>query len=618
MKQSIYQQFIYLRTYSRWLPQKGRREKWNETVERYVSYLEKTFGPLILNRDTIKNAIINHEVMPSMRLLWAAGEACDNSNAASYNCSFIIPKQLRDFGEIMFLLMNGCGVGFSCEKEMIHKLPVIHMQRGGARPRVTFEDSREGWSEGFTTWLELLYDGFSPIADLSKLRPKGSRLKTMGGTASGPEPLKSLLDFSTEKVCNRQGRRLKSIDVHDIVCKIGQIVVMGGVRRSSEISLSDLEDEELRLAKSGEFWKDHPHRSSANNSVAYKERPAQKTFVREWLELMEGGTGERGIFSRSSLVNTMPVRRLKVNPDWSEMGTNPCGEIFLRNKEFCNLTEVVARDWDTEKSILRKMEIAVVLGTYQSMFEDFTFLNGVWRENCQEERLLGVSITGQMDVPSLWGYKFLRKLRKHARDVNRAAARRLKIKPSVAITCVKPSGTVSQLVNSSSGLHTRFSEFYLRRVRVSSSDPLAHFMNANGVPIVEENDSTVIFSFPQKSPAGALTRHDLTSLQQLTHWKKLKLNYTEHNPSCTIYVGQDDWLEVAQWLWDNWKILGGLSFLPKDEHIYENAPYEEITGEEYEERVNGFPKLDFSKLKEDEDNTTGSKELACVGGECEV
>ena len=321
MKQDLYQQFIYLRTYSRWLPQKGRREKWNETVERYISYLECTFGPLILNRERIKQSILTYEVMPSMRLLWAAGTACDNSNASAYNCSFVIPKQLRDFGEIMFLLMNGCGVGFSCEKEMINKLPVIHIQRGGVRPRVTFEDSREGWAEGFTTWLELLYDGFSPIADLSKLRPRGARLKTMGGTASGPDPLKSLLDFCTEKVCNRQGRRLKSIDVHDIVCKIGQIVVMGGVRRSSEISLSDLEDEELRLAKSGEFWKDHPHRPSANNSVAYKERPAQKRFVREWLELMEGGTGERGIFSRSSLVNTMPARRLKINSDWSEMGT---------------------------------------------------------------------------------------------------------------------------------------------------------------------------------------------------------------------------------------------------------------------------------------------------------
>jgi len=518
----------------------------------------------------------------------------------------------------MFLLMNGCGVGFSCEKEMIHNLPVIHIQRGGARPRVTFEDSREGWAEGFTVWLDLLYDGFTPIADLSKLRPRGTRLKTMGGTASGPEPLKSLLDFCTEKICNRQGRRLKSIDVHDIVCKIGQIVVMGGVRRSSEISLSDLEDEELRLAKSGEFWKDHPHRSSANNSVAYKERPAQKRFVREWLELMEGGTGERGIFSRSSLVNTLPARRLKINQDWSEMGTNPCGEIFLRNKEFCNLTEIIARPWDTEKSLLRKMEIAVVLGTYQSMFEDFEFLSGVWRENCQQERLLGVSITGQMDAPRLWGYKFLRQLRSQARDVNRWAARKLKIAPSVAITCVKPSGTVSQLVNSSSGLHTRFSDFYLRRVRVSKSDPLTHFMYDGGVPMIEENDSTVIFSFPQKSPPGSLTRDDLTSMQQLTHWKKLKLNYTEHNPSCTIYVGQDDWLEVAQWLWDNWKILGGLSFLPKDEHVYKNAPYEEITGEEYQERMAGFPKLDFSKLKEDEDNTTGSKELACVGGECEV
>jgi len=355
MTQSIYQQFIYLRTYSRWLPQRGRREKWSETVERYVSYLENCFGPLLINRDTIKNAIISYEVMPSMRLLWSAGEACNTSQASAYNCSFVVPKQLRDFGEIMFLLMNGCGVGFSCERSVIHKLPVIHMQRGGGRPRVTFEDSREGWAEGFVTFLELLYDGYSPTSDLSKLRPRGARLKTMGGTASGPEPLKSLLEFCMEKVCARQGKRLKTIDVHDIICKIGQIVVMGGVRRSSEISLSDIDDEDLRLAKSGEFWKDHPHRTSANNSVAYKERPAQKTFVREWLELMEGGTGERGIFSRSSLANTMPTRRLKINPDVSEMGTNPCGEIFLRNKEFCNLTEIVARTGDTEKSMLRKM-----------------------------------------------------------------------------------------------------------------------------------------------------------------------------------------------------------------------------------------------------------------------
>lgn len=758
MTQSIYQQFIYLRTYSRWLPNRGRREKWPETVERYVSYLEKCFGPLILNRDTIKNAIINHEVMPSMRLLWSAGEACDTSNATAFNCSYLVPKELQDFGEMMFLLMNGCGVGFSCEKELTkNKLPVIHLQRGGGRPRVVFEDSREGWADGFVRVLELLYDGYSPIFDLSRIRPRGERLKTLGGTASGPECLKELLEFASKTVCAQQGRRLNTIDIHDLCCKIGLVVEMGGVRRSSEISLSDLDDRHLRNAKRGEFWKEHPYRSAANNSVAYKEKPTQKAFVSEWLELMEGGTGERGIFSRVSLPNILPTRRLKINPDLSEFGCNPClrgnaevitptglttideikrgdliwsaegwttvldkwstglnsvyryatmigpffstanhrvmsggqkvpatlaeaidtlavpdtiaglerwssscktwegkfnqvirktlhsyeetfdiivsnnshtfwcqgfnisncGEILLRSHSFCNLSTIIARPTDTQKSLLRKIEIAAVLGTYQSALTNFSYIKPIWRENCEEERLLGVSITGQMDAPHLWNYKSLQELRRVVRAVNVKAAKKIGIKPSVATTTVKPEGTCSQLTNTSSGCHPRYAPYYIRRVRVSSSDPLGDFMQGQGLSIVEEGNN-IIFEFPQKSPDGAITRYEMTAMQQLAHWRKLTRNYTEHNASCTIYVERDAWLEVAHWLWKQWDTLGGLSFLPRDEHIYKNAPYEEITGEEYEKRVEEFPKLDFSKLKEDEDNTTGSKELACVGGECEV
>lgn len=624
-----YQEFIFTRTYSRWVDELGRRETWEESVDRYLSYMKKNLGKKLTQEeyDEIRSYILEQKVMPSMRLLWASGRACDKTNATAYNCSFVAPTKLRDFGEILYLLTCGCGVGFSCERHVVDYLPEVNNQTGNKLPIHVVDDSREGWANALVSGMTAWFNGDDIDFDFSKVRPAGARLQTMGGRASGPAPLKGLLEFAKSKILERQGEKMRPIDVHDIICKIGDVVLAGGVRRSSEISLSDLDDPDMRNAKQGAFYVSEPQRSMANNSVAYKKKPTQQEFMEEWIALMKSGSGERGIFNRAGLQSQMPARRWDLTEDYYRfMGTNPCGEITLRSKEFCNLTEIVARKEDTEKTLLKKCRIAVILGTYQSSLTNLPFLSKDWKKNCDEERLLGVSITGQFDCSAIRNPKILKKLRDYAVEVNKEYAKKFGISSSASITCVKPSGTVSQLVNASSGMHPRFAPYYIRRVRIASTDPLFHLLKAQGVPYhpevgqFEGGATTYVLEFPIKSPEGAITRNDITALQQLDYWKLVKENYTEHNPSCTIYIAEDEWIAVANWLWNNWDIIGGLSFLPKDEHVYMLAPYQEIDEKTYQQLVNSFPKIDFTKLSEYEIEYegNGSSELACVAGQCEV
>lgn len=628
-KNDAYRQFIFTRTYSRWRDELGRRETWNEVVERYMDFMKVNLADKLTDTEysEIQEAILNQDVVPSMRLMWGAGEPVAKNNAIAYNCSFLAPTQWQDFGEILFLLTCGCGVGFSVESKFTEQLPTIEPQKGGEPIEYVVPDSREGWADTLVFGLSKWANGEDVTFDYSLVRPKGARLKTMGGRASGPEPLKNLLQFAKEKLLARQGHKLRPIDVHDIICKIGDIVVAGGVRRSSEISLSDLTDKELRDAKKGAFYVNEPHRSMANNSAVYNEKPPIEAFMKEWMALMESGSGERGIFNRGGLKAQMPERRFKMSEDYiGEMGTNPCGEITLRNKEFCNLSEVVVRETDTTKTLMDKIRIATILGTYQSTLTKFPYLSKEWKENCDAERLLGVSLTGQFDNPSSTSPEALQSLRTHAIKINEEYATRFGIPQSMSITCVKPSGTVSQLVNASSGMHPRYAPYYIRRVRISATDPLFKMMKEQGVSYKPEvgqtldTANTFVLEFPIASPEGAITAGHITAIDQLEHWKKVKENYTEHNPSQTVYVSEDEWLKVASWLWDNWDIIGGLSFLPKQTHVYELAPYEEITREQYEELVKSFPKIDFSQLSKYEldDMTEGAKAMACLGGTCEV
>lgn len=627
--QNPYCEFIYFRTYSRWDEEEGRRETWLETVKRYVDFMKENLGNRLTNDeyDEIHRAILAQKVMPSMRLLWSAKIAAKKSNVSAYNCAYIAPKTIRDFGEIMYILMCGTGVGFSCEEHIIQNLPQIKPQRGLILPTYVVEDSKEGWSEALVKGMNVWFNGLDIRFDFSKIRPYGSRLKTMGGFASGPEALKNILDFVRKVILSRQGKRLKPINVHDIICKIGEGVVMGGVRRSAEISLSDLDDLEMRYAKSGEFWKENPQRFMANNSAVYLEKPSAKEFMEEWLALMKSGSGERGIFYRGGLKTQLPERRWNISRQYlSEFGTNPCGEILLRSKEFCNLTEVVARPNDNIESLEEKIKIATILGTYQATLTNFPYLSKEWKENCEEERLLGVSITGQWDCPVVRNPEVLIRLKETAIEINKIYAKRFDINPSTAITCVKPSGNVSQLVNSSSGMHPRYSRYYLRRVEIDSSDPLFMMLKDQKVPYypktgqAEGRAHTYVLEFPIKSPKNSITRYDLNAIDQLEYWKMVKLNFTEHNPSITIYIADDEWLEVGNWLYKNFEILGGLSFLPKEEHIYPLAPYKEITEREYQRAIESFPEIDFSQILvyEKEDQTKGFFEPACSANKCEI
>src|SRR3990167_5160034 len=629
-------EFVYLRTYAKWIPEEGRRETWIETVDRYISFMRENLGDKLTPKEyaEVRLGILKQEVMPSMRLMQFSGEAARRCNACSYNCTFTAPVKLEDFAEIMYLSMQGCGVGFAVESQNVEQLPQIMKQKGIMLPTHVIEDSKEGWCDALTLGLKTWYAGKDITFDFSQIRPAGARLKVMGGKASGPEPLQSLLAFARERILKRQGRRLRNIDAHDIICKIVECVVAGGVRRTAMISLSDLDDVEIRDAKKGQFFLTDPYRSAANNSAVYETKPSNAELMDEWVALMKSGTGERGIFNRGSLEQTMPERRQKLlrkkygkkGNFIGQVGTNPCGEIILQSKQFCNLSEVIARADDTEKTLLRKARLATLLGTYQSTLTNFNYISKDWQDNCEKERLLGVSITGQWDSPAVRDGKVMRKMRAMTVKTNQTYAKRFGINPSSSITCVKPSGTVSQTFDCSSGIHPRHSQYYIRRVRISATDSLFKMMRDQGVqahPEVGQNANeatTFVLEFPVRAPSGSVFKNDLSAIEQLEYWKMVKLNFTEHNPSATISVGDEEWVQCVAWISDNWDIIGGLSFLPRENHVYRLAPYEAIDKKTYDRLAASFPKIDYSKLiiYERTDETDQKKELACVGGTCEI
>lgn len=629
-------EFVYLRTYARWIESEQRRETWIETVDRYVAFMRENLGDKLTKREyaEVREAILKQEVMPSMRAMQFSGEPARKCNTCFYNCSFIAPVKLQDFAEIMYLSMQGCGVGYSVESQNVQQLPQIQKQSGEKISKHVVKDTKEGWCDALTLGLTSWYEGRDVDFDFSLIRPAGARLKTMGGKASGPEPLRSLLQFSRERILRRQGRRLRNIDAHDIICKIGECVVAGGVRRTAMISLSDLDDVEIRDAKKGQFFLTDPYRSVANNSAVYETKPSNAELMDEWVALMKSGTGERGIFNRGSLEKSLPDRRIaylkkkagKKTDYIGQLGTNPCGEIILQSKQFCNLSEVIARADDTEKTLLRKIKLATLLGTYQSSLTKFNYISDTWKNNCEDERLLGVSITGQWDSPAVRNASTLKKMRLAAVKANDGYAKRFGINASSSVTCVKPSGTVSQTFDCSSGIHPRHSQYYIRRIRISATDSLYKMVRDQGIPHHPEvgqtagEANTYVLEFPVKSPSGSVFKNDLSALEQLEYWKMVKVNFTEHNPSATISVGEEEWVAVVSWIFENWEIVGGLSFLPRENHLYRLAPYETIDKKTYERLASQFPTLDYSKLViyERTDETDQKKELACVGGTCEI
>ena len=560
--------------------------------------------------------------MPSMRLLMTAGEACDRDNISAYNCSYLAVNNKRAFSEALYILMNGTGVGFSCERQEIDKLPVIPNHFKEVDDVIFVQDSKLGWAKAFKKLLSSLWEGDIPKIDYSKVRPAGARLKTFGGRASGPEPLKRLFDFSINTFKNASGRKLNSLEVHDLMCMVGEIVVVGGVRRSALISLSNLTDRRMREAKMGAWYNDNPHRGLANNSVAYTEKPDSETFLEEWVSLIKSKSGERGIFNRVAAQNQAAKWGRRSN-DFS-YGTNPCSEIILRDKQFCNLTEVVVRAGDTEKTLARKVELAAILGTIQSMLGDFQFLSEDWKRNTEEERLLGVSMTGIMDaeITNNPDPLMLERLRELARTTNEIFAERLGISVSASITCVKPSGTVSQLVDSASGIHARHNDFYIRRIRMDKKDPIYTYLKDKGVPVEDEAyrpESTAVFSFPMMAPKGAITRDSKSAIEQLDLWLIYQRHWCEHKPSVTISVKDDEWVEVGAWVWKYFDEVSGVSFLPHSNHTYIQAPYTDCTKAEYEEALLLMPTdIDWKDFIELEDNTEGAQTLACVSGVCEI
>lgn len=621
---SLYQSIIHRSRYSRFLPEQQRRESWEETVTRLTDYLHAKLGDKVeaVDMNELRQAILNLEVMPSMRLLMTAGEACERDNISAYNCSYLAINNKRAFSEALYILMNGTGVGFSCERQEISKLPAIPETLRKVDDVIVVQDSKLGWAKAFKKLLSSLWEGDIPEIDYSKVRPAGARLKTFGGRASGPEPLKRLFDFTINTFTEARGRKLTSIEVHDIMCMIGEIVVVGGVRRSALISLSNLTDRRMREAKMGAWYNEYPHRGLANNSVAYTEKPDSETFMEEWLSLVKSKSGERGIFNRvaSQVQAGLWGRR---DPTLS-YGTNPCSEIILRDKQFCNLTEVVVRKEDTESTLRNKVRLATILGTIQSTLTSFQFLSEDWTKNTEEERLLGVSLTGIMDckLTNDPEPEMLRRLRDYARSVNEELSAKLGIPPSASITCVKPSGTVSQLVDSASGIHARHSHYYLRRIRMDKKDPIYQYLKDKGVPVEDEvfrPDSTAVFTFPMKAPEGAITRHDMTALEQLDLWLIYQRHWCEHKPSVTITVKDHEWPEVGAWVWKHFDEVSGVSFLPHSNHTYQQAPYEDITKEQYEELIKVIPTdIDWLDFIEEDDNTEGTQTLACTGGSCEI
>ena len=621
---SDYQTFIATSRYARWMDEEGRRETWGETVGRFIENIVRPSGVSTKDINDIEEAILNLQVMPSMRALMTAGPAAARDNTCVYNCSYLPVDHPRAFDEAMFILLCGTGVGFSVERQAIQKLPEVPADIKDSDDLIVVQDSKEGWAKALRKVVSGLYTGDVPKWDLSKIRASGERLKTFGGRASGPEPLNDLFKFVVAKFKGAAGRKLNSVECHDIMCKIGEVVVVGGVRRSAMISLSNLSDDRMRHAKSGQWWENEGQRALANNSVAYTEKPDMETFMREWLSLVESKSGERGLFSRDAADKHVARNgRRETGKDW---GTNPCSEIILRPYQFCNLTEVVVRPTDTEKTLANKVRIASILGTIQSTFTDMPYLRPIWRKNTEEERLLGVSLTGIMDneITSKPSKKLLNKLRDAAVQTNRDYAEQLGISASAAITCVKPSGTVSQLVDSASGIHARHSEYYIRTVRGDNKDPLTQFLTDVGIPAepcVMKPDSTTVFSFPTKSPDNAVTRNDMTALEQLELWKTYALEWCEHKPSVTITVRDEEWLAVGAWVFENFDICSGVSFLPHSDHTYAQAPYQDCDKATYKEAASKMPgSIDWTKLSdyEKEDNTAGSQTLACSGDSCEV
>lgn len=696
---SVYQSIIHLSKYSRYIEELSRRETWEETVERLISYLGVKInhipdtGPNISNTlEELREAILNLEVMPSMRLLMTAGVACDRDNVAAYNCSYsemngngasidVLTSEMEAVGfdapitinvstpicfdEVMYILLCGTGVGFSCERQVIANLPVVGHKLprsiykrnqanypgvdsdelstfNRAQNKIFVADSKYGWASALRILIVELYNGNTNLSwDLSKIRPAGTPLKTFGGRASGPEPLNALFTYCCTVFNNALGRRLNSLEVHGIVCKIAEVVVVGGVRRSALISLSNLSDDRMRHAKSGNWWEANPEFQLANNSIAYKERPSIEAYMREMTALIESKSGERGIYNTTA-AQTQAARWGRRSKDIA-YGTNPCSEIILRDKQFCNLTEVVVRNEDTYETLKRKIELATILGTIQSTLTDFKYLSSKWKENTEAERLLGVSLTGIMDHPVLNGsltafedmgeqendYYYhwelpecLSQLRQYARETNEKWADMLGIPTSAAITCVKPSGTVSQLVDSASGIHSRHSAYYVRRIRMDKKDPMYAFLKEQGFSVEDDNrnkETTAVFAFPQKAPEGAVTRTDRTAIEQLELWLIYQRHWCEHKPSITVSVKDEEWPAVISWVWEHFDEISGVSFLPFSDHTYEQSPYTDCTKEEYEELVKQLDiKIDFTKMIEIRDNTEGSQTLACVAGQCEI
>ena len=631
-----YQEFIHLSRYSRWLPEKERRETWDETVARYFDFFTEHLKDLHNYkltkslREELEEAVLSLRVMPSMRCLMTAGEALKRENIAGYNCSYVAVDRPQSFDEILYVLMNGTGVGFSVERQYVSQLPTIADEFHISDTTITVADSKLGWAKAFKELVGMLYIGQIPKWDLSKIRLAGAPLKTFGGRASGPEPLEALFNFAVTIFKNAFGRKLSSIECHDIVCKIAEIVVVGGVRRSALISLSNLSDDRMRAAKHGQWWSTEPQRALANNSACYTEKPDIGVFMDEWKALYESKSGERGIFNRESAVKVSEQSGRRNTTDY-DFGTNPCSEIILRNRQFCNLSEVVVRPADTRESLLEKVRLATILGTFQATLVNFKYVSSAWRKNCEEERLLGVSLTGIMDSKLLNGKspehdlpKLLLDLKNEAIKTNAEIAKKIGINQSVSVTCVKPSGTVSQLVDAASGIHARHNPYYIRTVRGDKKDPLTKMMMDSGFPVEDDamNPShTSVFSFPMKVDDGAVFRTDLSAIEQLELWLTYQKYWCEHKPSVTISVKENEWLDVGAWVFKHFDFMSGVSFLPFAEHTYKQAPYQDIKKEEYEILLDKMPKgVEWSKLSEYEktDMTIGSQELACAAGFCEI
>ena len=631
---SLYQQFIHLSRYSRWIESEKRRETWNETVARYFDFFEnhlKESQEYSLSkqlRNELEDAVLNLEIMPSMRSLMTAGEALSRDNVAGYNCSYIAVNRVRAFDEILYVLMCGTGVGFSVERQYVEKLPTIAENFSTTETEIVVEDSKAGWAKSYKELISLLIAGQIPKWNLKKIRPAGARLKTFGGRASGPAPLDDLFKFTSDTFKRAAGRKLTSIECHDLVCKVAEVVVVGGVRRSALISLSNLTDEKMRDAKVGQWWEANPQRALSNNSVAYKEKPDIGVFMEEWVSLYKSKSGERGIFNRDACKRTVAKLGDRRDPDY-EFGVNPCSEIILRDREFCNLTEVIVRATDTAESLERKVKLATILGTWQASLTHFPYLTSEFKKNCQEEALLGVSLTGILDNEMLRANnknteEVLTKLRKISIDVNKDWAKKIGINPAAAITCVKPSGTVSQLTDSASGIHPRHSQYYVRTVRADRKDPLCQMMmdmKFPHEPCVMKPDTTMVFSFPVRSP-GSITRNDITAIEHLEIWLTFQRHWCEHKPSITITVKENEWMEVGAWVYRHFDEISGISFLPHSDHSYRQAPYQECSLEDCSALEQVLPNsVEWSKTLvsyEKEDSTAGTQTFACSGDKCEL